>query len=112
MDEIARALGAARQLNGTDMTEIESLLGHRIKQSSELIARVRPLLESVVTAAQKREIGDPVVVLADSMRWRRRLLVSLAELDDSAERLDLFGVSDTPAGERERLSLLRAEMTI
>src|SRR5262245_31022113 len=88
-------LGAAHQLNGTDMANIESLLGHRIKQSTELIARVRPLLESVVTAAQKREIGDPVVVLADSMRWRRRLLVSLAELDDSAERLDLFGVSDT-----------------
>jgi len=71
------------------MSNIESLLAHRIKQSSALIARVRPLVESAAAAARKREIGDPVVVLADSMRWRRRLIVALAELNESSDRMAL-----------------------
>jgi len=93
------------------MAEIESLLTHRIKQSSALITRVRPLVESALSAAQKREIGDPVVVLADSLRWRRRLIVALADLDESAARMDLLGLVNTPSGERQMLSSLQAEMS-
>jgi hypothetical protein len=93
------------------MTNIASLLAHRIKQSSALIARVKPLVESAVAAANKREIGDPVIVLADTMRWRRRLIVALAELDESAARMEWLDPAKAPAGEQQMLSALRAEMS-
>jgi hypothetical protein len=93
------------------MTKIESLLAHRIKQSSALIARVRPLVQSAVAAAQKREISDPVATLADSLRWRRRLIAALAELDDCAFRMAPLDPVATPAGERQMLSALQTEMS-
>jgi hypothetical protein len=93
------------------MSNIESLLAHRIKQSSALIARVRPLVESAAAAARKREIGDPVVVLADSMRWRRRLIVALAELNESSDRMALTDPATTPPGERQMLSALQKDMS-
>ena len=93
------------------MTNVESLLAHRIKQSSALIARVRPLVESAVTAAQKREIGDPVVVLADSLRWRGRLIAALTELDDCAFRMASLDPAATPARERRMLAALQTEMS-
>jgi hypothetical protein len=93
------------------MTNIESLLSHRIKQSSALIARVRPLVESAVTAAQKREIGDPVVVLADSLRWRGRLIAALAELDDCAFRMASVDPAAAPVSERQMLATLQTEMS-
>ena len=93
------------------MTDIESLLVHRIKQSSALIARVRPLVQSAISAAQKREITDPVVVLADSLRWRRRLIAALAELDDCAFHMTPLDPKAAPAGEQQMLSRLQAEMS-
>lgn len=93
------------------MTTLESLLAHRINQSSALIARVRPLVESAVTAAQKREIADPVAVLADSLRWRGRLIAALAELDECALRMASLDPAATPVGERQMLSALQAEMS-
>ena len=94
------------------MSNIKSLLAHRIKQSSALIAQVRPLVQSAAAAARKREIGDPVVVLANSMRWRRRLIVALAELNESSDRIALMDPATTPAGERQMLSALQKDMTI
>ena len=93
------------------MTNVESLLAHRIQQSSALIARVRPLVESAVTAAQKREIGDPVVVLADSLRWRGRLIAALTELDDCALRMASLDPAATPVRERRMLATLQTEMS-
>lgn len=92
------------------MTNVESLLAHRIKQSSALIARVRPLVDSAVAAANKREIGDPVVVLADSLRWRRRLIAALEELNDSEDKMARAAAA-TPARERQMLRTLRGEMS-
>lgn len=91
------------------MSNVESLLSHRIKQSSALIARVRPLVESAVSAAQRREIGDPVVVLADSLRWRGRLIAALTELDDCAFRMASFDPAATPVPERRMLAALQTE---
>ena len=93
------------------MTNIQSVLAHRIKQSSALVARVRPLVHSAIAAAQKREIGDPVVVLADTLRWRRRLIAALAELDDCAFRMAPLDPATTPAGERQMLAALQTEMS-
>lgn len=93
------------------MTDIQSLLAHRIKQSSTLIERVRPLVRSAISAAQRREITDPVVVLADSLRWRRRLIAALAELDDCAFRLAPLEPKATPVGERQMLTQLQTEMS-
>ena len=93
------------------MTNIESVLAHRIKQSSALIARVRPRVESAVAAAKKREIGDPVGVLAESLRWRRRLIAALSELDDCAFRMAPLEPAATPAGERQMLFALQTEMS-
>lgn len=93
------------------MTHIESLLAHRIKQSSALIARVRPLVQSAVAAARRHEITDPVVVLADTLRWRRRLIAALSDLDDCAFRLAPLDAKATPAGERQVLSALQTEMS-
>src|SRR5688500_6643628 len=93
------------------MTTLQSLLAHRIRQSSALIARVRPLVQSAIAAAQKREIGDPVATLADSLRWRRRLIAALAELDECAFRIAPLDPAATPAGERQMLSTLQAEMS-
>ena len=93
------------------MTDIQSLLAHRIRQSSALIARVRPLVQSAVTAAREHEIADPVVVLADSLRWRRRLIAALAELDDCAFRLAPLDAKATPAGEQQMLCALQTEMS-
>ena len=93
------------------MTDIQSLLAHRIKQSSALITRVRPLLQSAVADAQRREIAEPVVVLADSLRWRRRLIAALAELDDCAFRLAPLDANATPAGERQMIAHLQTEMS-
>jgi hypothetical protein len=93
------------------MSNVESVLAHRIKQSSALIARVRPLVESAVAAAKKREIGDPVVVLADSLRWRRRLIAALTELDDCAFRMAPLDPVAAPAGERQMLSTLQTEVS-
>ena len=92
-------------------TNIESLLAHRIKQSTALIARVRPLVESVAATARKQEIGDPVVVLANSMRWSRRLIASLTELNESAEHMARVDPAKTPAEEREMLARLQTELT-
>lgn len=93
------------------MTEIQSLLAHRIKQSTALIARVSPLIQSTIAAAQRREIAEPVVVLADSLRWRRRLIAALAELDECAFRLAPLEARVTPAGERQLLNQLQTEMS-
>ncbi|HKP24293.1 MAG TPA: hypothetical protein VJV39_10530 [Dongiaceae bacterium] len=93
------------------MTKFASVLAHRIKQSSALIARVRPLVESAVTAAQKREVDDPVVLLADTLRWRRRLIAALVELDDCAFRMAPIDPVATPAGERQMLFTLQTEMS-
>lgn len=93
------------------MTDIHSLLAHRIKQAGALIARVRPLIQSAIAAAHKREITDPVVVVADSLRWRRRLIAALAELDDCAFRMAPLDPTATPAGERRMLSELQTEMS-
>jgi HAMP domain-containing protein len=93
------------------MGEVESLLAHRIKQSSALIARIRPLVETAMAAAKKREIGDPVVALADSMRWRRRLIAALDELNDCADKMARIDPAATPAGERQMLCTLRTEIS-
>ena len=93
------------------MTDIQSLLAHRIKQSSTLIERVRPLVQSAISAARRREITDPVGVLADSLRWRRRLIAALAELDDCAFRLAPLSPTATPAQERQMLTQLQTEMS-
>ena len=93
------------------MTNIESVLAHRIKQSSALIARVRPLVESAVAAAQKRAIDDPVVVLADSLRWRGRLIAALTELDDCALRMASLDPVAVPVPERQMLAALQTEMS-
>jgi hypothetical protein len=52
-----------------------------------------------------------VVVLADSLRWRRRLIAALVELDDSAARLAPLEPKETPAGERQMLFQLQTEMS-
>jgi hypothetical protein len=93
------------------MTDIQSLLAHRIKQSSALIARVRPLVQSAIAAARRHEITDPVAVLADSLRWRRRLIAALSELDDCAFRMALLDAKVAPAGEQQLLSALQTEMS-
>jgi hypothetical protein len=94
---------------GMIMTNIESVLAHRIKQSSALITQVRPLVESAVSAAHKREIGDPVAVLADSLRWRGRLIAALTELDDCAHRTASMDPAATPVRERRMLATLQTE---
>jgi hypothetical protein len=93
------------------MTDIPSVLAHRIQQSRALIERVRPLVQAAIATAQRREIADPVAVLADSLRWRRRLIAALAELDDCAFRLAPLDPKATPAGERQMLGQLQTEMS-
>jgi hypothetical protein len=93
------------------MTEIQSLLAHRIKQSSALIARVSPLIHSAIAAAQRREIAEPVVVLADSLRWRRRLIVALDELNESALGMAQLGPAAAPADERQMIAALQSEIS-
>ena len=52
-----------------------------------------------------------MVVLANSLRWRRRLIAALAELDECAFRIAPMDPATTPAGERQMLSALQTEMT-
>jgi hypothetical protein len=72
---------------------------------------VRPLAQSAIAAARKREISEPVAVLADSLRWRRRLIAALSELDDCAFRMAPLDPAATPAGERQMLTALQTEMS-
>ncbi len=86
------------------MTNIESLLARRMKHSTALIARARPLLESVAATAREGKVGDPVVILVNSMRWSHRL-------NESAEQMALVDPATTRAEERQMLAKLQTEMT-
>ena len=92
------------------MCNIESLLAHRIKKSSALIALVAPLVRKALAAAQSKTIENRLVVLADTMIWRSKLIIALAELDQSALRIALADHDAALADDKRLLSALQAEM--
>jgi hypothetical protein len=92
------------------MCNVESLLAHRIRKSSALIALVAPLVRKALAAAQSKTIENPLVVLADTMIWRSKLIVALTELNQSSLRI-AQGDHDAALAEDQRLlSALQAEM--
>ena len=92
------------------MSNVKSLLAHRIKQSSVLIEQVEPLVRSALAAARDRRIESPLTVLADTMIWRSKLIVALAELDQAELTMALADFESTAADDRKMLSALQTEM--